>query len=357
MSVGSARKESVNSWKTTWQRIGQCESQVNHHYCQKLGDLFLPWTRQPSISALRQMVPLKYQVWGLMRMKRAAVGTGRSPRIGVSGFWFPSKICAIQWDTLNIFGSPVKITTLTRKARQQLETEWPTTTRTAQPSQSLLYSRLYINIFLMDYCSILCDTDICGCQKMNPTGFKATKHCTGIKINNVTWQLVALMLQLAGSHSKKKEEEDGDEEEEEEEHGGWKLLLIFWLLEFNQKKQTCRESMGHFFQLWLIIRGKRVKVAPGSAHQELIICFLTLMLVFEILTDQQTNKRDGDKTSLGKTLRTTTGQRIFCFSSSSLEKTLTVQLTHVWRWTENVPSVLVAGFKVHRGVFNFDYTP
>lgn len=258
---------------------------------------------------------------------------------------------------LNIFGSPVKITTFTHKARQQLETEWPTTTRTAQPSQSLLYSRLYINIFLMDYCSILYDTDICGCQKMNPTGFKATKHCTGIKINNVTWQLVALMLQLAVSHSKKEEEEDGDEEEEEEEHGGWKLLLIFWLLEFNQKKQTCRESMGHFFQLWLIIRGKRVKVAPGSAHQELIICFLTLMLVFEILTDQQTNKRDGDKTSLGKTLRTTTGQRIFCFSSSSLEKTPTVQLTHVWRWTENVPSVLVAGFKVHRGVFNFDYTP
>lgn len=77
------------------------------------------------------------------------------------------------------------------------------------------------------------------------------------------------------------------------------------------------------------------------------------MLVFEILTDQQTNKQDGDKTLLGKTLRTTTAQRIFCFS---LEKTLTVQLTHVWRWTENVPSVLVAGFKVHRGVFNFDYT-
>lgn len=258
---------------------------------------------------------------------------------------------------LNIFGSPVKITTFTHKARQQLETEWPTTTRTAQPLQSLLYSRLYINIFLMDHCSILYDTDICGCQKMNPIGFKATKQCTGIKINNLTWQLVALMLQLAGSHSKKEEEEDGDEEEEEEEHGGWKLLLIFWLLEFNQKKQTCRESMGHFFQLWLIIRGKRVKVAPGSTHQELIICFLTLMLVFEILTDQQTNKRDRDKTSLGKTLRTTTGQRIFCFSSSSLEKTPTVQLTHVWRWTENVPSVLVAGFKVHRGVFNFDYTP
>lgn len=43
---------------------------------------------------------------------------------------------------------------------------------------------------------------------MNPTGFKATKHCTGIKINNVTWQLVALMLQLAVSHSKKEEEED-----------------------------------------------------------------------------------------------------------------------------------------------------
>lgn len=148
MSVGSARKESVNSWKTTWQRIGQCESQVNHHYCQKLGDLFLPWTRQPSISALRQMVPLKYQVWGLMRMKRATVGTGRSPRIGVSGFWFPSKICAIQWDTLNIFGSPVKITTFTHKARQQLEREWPTTTRTAQPPTIVIvFQTVYQHIF------------------------------------------------------------------------------------------------------------------------------------------------------------------------------------------------------------------
>lgn len=58
-----------------------------------------PSTRQPMISARRQTVPLGYQVWGLMRMKRATVGTGRSPSTGISGFWFPSKICGIQPET------------------------------------------------------------------------------------------------------------------------------------------------------------------------------------------------------------------------------------------------------------------
>lgn len=67
--------------------------------------------RQPRISALRQMVPLTYHVWGLMRMNRATVGVGRRARTGVSGFWFPSKICEtvhdIAWRKGGYFDSGV----------------------------------------------------------------------------------------------------------------------------------------------------------------------------------------------------------------------------------------------------------
>lgn len=49
---------------------------------------------------------------------------------------------------LNIFGSPVKITTFTHKARQQLETERPTTTRTAQPPTIVtVFQSVYQHIF------------------------------------------------------------------------------------------------------------------------------------------------------------------------------------------------------------------
>ncbi|KAG7252425.1 hypothetical protein CRUP_007443, partial [Coryphaenoides rupestris] len=42
-------------------------------------------------SARRQMVPLTNQVWGLIRRKRAAVGTGRTPRTGVYASRFPKE--------------------------------------------------------------------------------------------------------------------------------------------------------------------------------------------------------------------------------------------------------------------------